>query len=728
MQDAGDVSFSKEHVDNKTNTSLQKNGGKNPRIRRWKPKPRSHVKRIGSVLSKRKASELSSNGARSKRLNGKRFRRKTAQKVIDTSSSEKPLSSMLHEYKSKRKCLGNERTTDSDVANRKRHRRRKPKKREKVELDETARLQRRTRYLLIRMKQEQNLIEAYSGEGWKGQSREKIRPEKELQRAKKQILQCKLGIRDAIRQLETLSSEGCIEDSVIAPDGSVFHEHIFCSKCKLREAFPDNDIILCDGTCNCAFHQKCLEPPLATENIPPGDQGWYCKFCESKMEILEAIDAQLGTQFPPDSKWQDIFIEAAAACDREDAYPGGDWPSDDSGDVDYDPESYVKSCSSGGLGSEEHMTDDASSSGSLNWTSEEEEGLHSQRLVCDGSLEERICWDPSEKLDSDRIDGVGTAFNIDANGGTDLIAFHRRPRGDVDYKKLHDEMFKSEEISEDEDWGPCERKRRRIESDPAGTVVSMCDVLNGVSEVSPMKRKKKYSSVQEERRKLFRIPPDAVKKLREVFSKNELPSRVVRENLSKQFGIALQKINKWFKNARYTALKIRKAERVVHPIRGNATKKKSSIESDKTPSAEALAAKVEPRLILSETGTRSLRKVRQRMNTKLIVTPSRKLQEKKPTDNVNEVNPWLSKSVYSKKHMGSSKRKSVEKRVNPTHSNSKEQLYMAEVERIFRLEERLEKMKGVLLSLGNNKNQLTKGSSMDERVIYVPVAELREKV
>ncbi|KAL5699559.1 hypothetical protein ACHQM5_030442 [Ranunculus cassubicifolius] len=656
MQDAGDDIVSKKCTATKTNTlSQKKNVRKISHLRKWKRKSTSPFnKAIGSVLSKRKASQISTNGSPNKRLKGKATqRRHTLQKVDDddNSSPEKPLSLMFQGVKSLKKRHRHESVTDRDVRQQKVRRRRKRHKRENVvELDETERLQRRTRYLVIKMKQEQNLIEAYSGEGWKGQSREKIRPEKELQRAKKQILKCKLGIRDVIRQLEARSSEGCIEESAISPDGSVFHEHIFCSKCKLRDAFPDDDIILCDGTCNSAFHQKCLEPPLATENIPPDDQGWYCKFCECKMEILEGIDAHLGTRFSPNSKWQDIFLEAAIECDHEDTslYPEGDWPSDDSEDDDYDPERIEKMSSYTVMGSEENTTDDASSSSSLDWTSGDDD-LCSGRLVSDRILE---------------------GIPDDPDGSTDHIVYRRRHHGDVDYKKLHDEMFgkdmpESEEISEDEEWGPHRPKSRRKESE------------NGIPEVTPVngENKKRNSSIHENKRKLFRIPPDAVKKLREVFAKNELPSRDVRENLSKQLGIPLEKINKWFKNARYMALKIRKANGTADPA--------GSSDNIQIPDVDS---KVSGSL---EIANQRHKKSRKRKNSRLI-TPARKLLRNK-------------KSAPS----------SVIKEEPPCP-------YMAEMERICRVEDRIQRMKE-LVSFGNEK-------IVNERcVVYVPVAVLKEK-
>lgn len=43
--------------------------------------------------------------------------------------------------------------------------------------------------------------------------------------------------------------------------------------------------------------------------VPPGDQGWICKFCECKMEILELINAHLGTRFSLNSNWQVGIID-----------------------------------------------------------------------------------------------------------------------------------------------------------------------------------------------------------------------------------------------------------------------------------------------------------------------------------------------------------------------------------------------------------------------------------
>ncbi|CAN8326529.1 unnamed protein product [Cochlearia groenlandica] len=425
-----------------------------------------------------------------------------------------------------------------------------------IELDETLRLQRRTRYLLIKMRMQQNLIDAYATEGWKGQSREKIRPDKELERARKHILNCKLGLRDAVRQLDLLSSVGCIEEKAMAPDGSIHHDHIFCAECNSREAFPENDIILCDGTCNRGFHQKCLDPPLETESIPPGDQSWFCKYCDCKMEIIDTMNAQIGTHFPVDSHWQDIFNEEANLPIGSEATLNNeaDWPSDDSEDGDYDPEmkengggSNSRSDSGGGGDND----DGESSSTSLSLASDgvalstgswEDHEFSNMVVSCETSNEETVCGP--------------------------------RQRKTVDYTKLYHEMFGKDAVlqeigSEDEDWGPSDRRRRRRrkESDEASALVSVKSKKYQEVEEVPEQSERGPVSVEGKagRRPMFRIPRVAVERLRQVFAENELPSKAVRDSLSKELSLDPEKVSKWFKNTRYMALRNRKTESLAQP-------------------------------------------------------------------------------------------------------------------------------------------------------------------
>ncbi|XVE68249.1 hypothetical protein DITRI_Ditri09bG0053000 [Diplodiscus trichospermus] len=488
-------------------------------------KPKYHVKKVGSTLLKRKVTarkgnDVSSGGNVANKKNLHEANKNGSSKKLDSSKlqGKKPSFGNLEENGEK---------ANGDVRVKKLTKKKKKRQKDKVELDEASRLQRRTRYLLIKMKLEQNLIDAYSGEGWKGQSREKIKPEKELQRAKKQILKCKLGIREAIRQLDSLSSVGSIEGSVIAPDGSVYHEHIFCAKCKLRDAFPDNDIVLCDGTCNRAFHQKCLDPPLDTENIPPGDQGWFCKFCVCKMEIIEAMNAHIGTHFSIDSHWQDIFKEEAAFPDDGIAplNPEEDWPSDDSEDDDYDPERRENSCSISGAAADGDESDDTDSSTSLSWSVDGEE------------------FSGSGRPENHPVDSGADSYEI---SDIEIICGRRRRRA-VDYKKLYDEMFGKdappyEQVSEDEDWGPGKRKRREKESDAASTLMTLYESETKFPNIETIEMRRQLPSDLKSRRPIFRIPPDAVEKLRQVFAENELPSRVTKENLSKELGLEPEKV------------------------------------------------------------------------------------------------------------------------------------------------------------------------------------------
>ncbi|XP_015965165.1 pathogenesis-related homeodomain protein isoform X1 [Arachis duranensis] len=581
-------------------------------------------------------------------------------------------------------------------------RRRRKRRRDNVDLDDALRLQRRTRYLLIKMKVEQNLIDAYSGEGWKGQSREKIRPEKELQRAKKQILKCKLGIRDVICQLDALSSVGRIEDSVIAPDGSVYHEHIFCAKCKLPEAFPDNDIILCDGTCNRAFHQRCLDPPLDTENIPPGDQCWFCKFCECKMEILEATNAHLGTDFSLDSTWQDVFKEEATVPDDCAALlnPEEEWPSDDPEDDDYNPDRRENTHNINAEGTDESPSD-SSSSISLSSLNDE--------------------YSPVDKAMS--LEYLSVNSCVDSDGYGEIVC-SRRQRKAVDYRKLYDEMFKDappcEQVSEDEDWGPGKRKRREKESDAANTLMTLHESDNKFpnNENNDTVREGTHTHIK---RSCFRIPHHAVEKLRQVFADNELPPRSVKEHISKELGIDAAKVSKWFKNARYLALKTRK-----HQVEGGElplsllckTSKGSSLQNvDKDEILQKSKASKIAMVHSPNNGNGITDRQKVKSSGSIWKKRQPEISPAKTAENGNKDLEEGSDDVGLKKLLQEKKRKM--EFVFGGDSKAAE----LEFERLSKLKAKLDSMKVKLIEVQNHR---AKGAK-EPCVIYVPTAQLREK-
>uniref|UniRef100_A0A0D9WIR2 PHD-type domain-containing protein n=1 Tax=Leersia perrieri TaxID=77586 RepID=A0A0D9WIR2_9ORYZ len=318
--------------------------------------------------------------------------------------------------------------------------------------NEFLKIRQRVKYILNRMNYEQSLIEAYANEGWKGKSLgcniislifitcslEKIRPEKELERAKAEILRCKLKIREEFQNLDLLLSKGKLEKSLFNSKGEIYSEDIFCATCGSGDVTLSNDILLCDGVCIRGFHQNCLNPPMLTKDIP-GDEGWICPACDCKEDCIYLINEHQGANLSMTDTWEEVFPEAAAPVDDYRQIDASDLPSEDSEDDDYVPDLLEEEDADEGSDSDDsHFVTSSDNSES----SEEKETMYDFGLPFEHS-EYAKSWAQSEFAPGDKPGDRSNALkentlkNLNVKQDVVLSGLGKRQVQRVDYKKMY---------------------------------------------------------------------------------------------------------------------------------------------------------------------------------------------------------------------------------------------------------------------------------------------------
>ncbi|GMF24563.1 unnamed protein product [Phytophthora fragariaefolia] len=156
-----------------------------------------------------------------------------------------------------------------------------------------------------RMRYPLAFIEAYEAEGWRKSSRDKLKPNKELETERRKITKGQRALIDGLHELKALNAN---EPQV--PLLAKFEE-VHCSRCGSTDTEPDNDILLCDSIgCHRAYHQKCQTPIVLTAHIPAGEEPWFCEVCLAVFECLKSINSVFGATY---ESVDDLFPELATA-------------------------------------------------------------------------------------------------------------------------------------------------------------------------------------------------------------------------------------------------------------------------------------------------------------------------------------------------------------------------------------------------------------------------------
>ena len=202
---------------------------------------------------------------------------------------------------------------------------------------------------LVAMRRLEVFLDAYKLDGWRSSNKEKLKPKVEILRVREDVFSRKLKVRKLFesglnydeKKRRTFKLE---EDS----EGEIDGEDIRCCECGSGECDgEEGDILLCDGWCDLAYHQKCVKPPVSEKDVPEGDKGWLCPMCDCRCDVLYYLNHDHGQKLDIETcTHRDIFKRESKMADKgivpgtarfhlHDDKENEEWPSDESCDEDF---------------------------------------------------------------------------------------------------------------------------------------------------------------------------------------------------------------------------------------------------------------------------------------------------------------------------------------------------------------------------------------------------------
>ena len=169
-----------------------------------------------------------------------------------------------------------------------------------------AKLKGRVSGELSKIRYVDQLIQSYEGSAWSGfagaqNAGRKIKPRDELRKAQLRRLEARARIRSEIIAAEGLNAHHVslvaagVGAATVGGEGYALDD-IFCASCRGKDSeMADNDILLCDGPCQRAYHAQCLTPPLDAAQLASvlqgdEDEDWFCPQCDAILACLDAVN------------------------------------------------------------------------------------------------------------------------------------------------------------------------------------------------------------------------------------------------------------------------------------------------------------------------------------------------------------------------------------------------------------------------------------------------------